>query len=214
MEIIRPYLEAIYFVTGGPLLAVFAFLALKQIQVAKQTAKTSSLREAYRLAAEQAHVYATEIIPKLNELDRLINEKKITLFSEAKVTVQKGQVRIVRTKAGNELDQIIQILPLFLETINRMETFALWFTSKVAAESIAYSSVGPSFVRSVQKLLPPIVVSANNQNHENLMRLFLLWYERLEKGRLERERSTLEAKLRGMKAEEVVPIGGGDSGGA
>jgi len=214
METLRPYLEALYFLTGGPLLAVFAFLALKQIQVAKQAAKTSSLREAYRLAAERAHMYATEIVPKLNELDKLIDEKKITFFRDAKVTVQKDQVRILRRRAENELNELVQIVPLFMETVNEMETFALWFTSKVAAESIAYSSVGPSFVRSVHKLLPLLVVSANNQNHENLMRLFLLWHERLEKGRLEREKSSLEAKLRGMKAEEVVPIGGNDSSGA
>jgi hypothetical protein len=211
MDTIRPYLELLYFVTGGPLLAIFAFMALKQITVARNAARTSSLREAYRLAAEQAHVYATEIVPKLNELDRLIDENKITLFDTAKVTVERNGVRIERKTSKADIEQLVQIVPAFAAVVNRMETFALYFTTKVAAEGIAYSSVGATFVRSVRRLLPLLVISANNKNHENLMRLFLLWHERLEKDKLEREKTSIESKLRNMKAEEVVPIGGASS---
>lgn len=208
MDTIRPYFELLYFVTGGPLLAIFAFMALKQITVARDVARTASLREAYRLAAEQAHIYATEIVPKLNELDRQIDENKITLFETAQVTVERNGVRIERKTSKADLEQLVQIVPAFMAVVNRMEIFALYFTSKVAAEGIAYSSVGATYVRSVRRLLPLLVVSANNKNHENLMKLFLLWHERLEKERLEREKASIESKLCNMKAEEVVPIGG------
>ena len=206
-ETIRPYLELIYFVTGGPLLAIFAFLALKQITVAKQTARTASLREAYRLSAEQTHVYATEIVPRINALDQAIEEKRITFFENAKVTVEADSIRIERKPAPNEMQELVEVVPAFMEAVNRLETFSLYFTSKVAAEGIAYSSVGATYVRSVRKLLPLIVLSANNQNHKNIMKLFVLWHSRLEKERLEREKSSIESRLRTMKTEEVVPIG-------
>lgn len=214
IETIRPYLELIYFVTGGPVLAAVAFLALKQITVAKQTARTASLREAYRLSAEQAHVYATEIVPLLNILDQQIAEKKITLFDSAKVTVEAHAVRIERKPAPDEMEQLVAILPAFMDATNRLETLSLYFTSKVAAEGVAYTSIGATYVRSVRKLLPLIVLSANNKNHENIMKLFLLWHGRLEKERLEREKDSIEAKLREMKTEEVIAIGtsrGGDA---
>lgn len=207
METLRPYFEILYFVTGGPVLAFFAFLALKQIAVAKQTSKTASLREAYRLAAEQVHVYATEIVPKLNEIDKAIKEKEITFFANSSVKVEGNSVRIERKSAEGDIKGLVEIASLVASSINRLETFSLFFTSKVASEKVAYSSVGATYVRSVTLLMPLIVPSALNKNHENIMQLFLLWHNRLEGERLEHERDELESKLGRMKKSELVPIG-------
>jgi hypothetical protein len=210
METLRKILELLYFVSGGPVLALFAFFALKQITVAKQASKIASLRDAYRLAAEQAHSYATEIVPKLNALYRAAKESGFTLFDDAKVTIFDHRVEIERAPGNVDIDKLETIIPVFMEAINRLETFSLFFTSKVADERIAFSSVGATFVFNVKRLLPLLVISANNGNHENVMRLFLLWNRRIEMQKLEREKGSIEAQLRGMKPKELYPIVGFD----
>ena len=207
METLRKILELIYFVTGGPVLALFAFFALKQITVAKQASKTASLRDAYRLAAEQSHCYATEIVPKLNELDRAIKENDVTFLVDVKVTISQYRVKVERSPGNVDVEKLVAIVPAFMEAINRLETFSLFFTSRVADERIAFSSVGATFVSSVKDLLPLLVISANNGNHENVIKLFLLWNHRLEKQKLDRQKGSIEARLREMKPKELYPIG-------
>jgi hypothetical protein len=207
METLRKILELIYFVTGGPFLALFAFFALKQITVAKQVSKTASLRDAYRLAAEQCHCYATEIVPKLNELDRAVKENDVTFLDNTKVTISQHRVDVERSPGNVDVDKLVAIGPAFMEAINRLETFSLFFTSRVADEQIAFSSVGETFVSSVKRLLPLLAISAKNGNHQNALKLFLLWNHRLEKQKLDRQKSSIEARLREMKPIEVYPIG-------
>jgi hypothetical protein len=207
METLRKILELLYFVTGGPVLALFAFFALKQITVAKQASKTASLRDAYRLAAEQANSYATEIVPKLNELDQVLKENDVTFLDDANVIVSQYRVEVERAPGNVDVDKLVAIIPAFMQAINRLETFSLFFTSRVADERIAFSSVGTTFVSSVKPLLPLLVISANNGNHENHIKLFLLWNHRLETQKLEREKGSIEARLREMKPRELYPIG-------
>lgn len=210
METIRPYLEALYFITGGPLLAVFAFLALKQITVAKQNSRTQSLRDAYRLAAEQVRFYAEQIVPNLNEIDKLLVEKKIHYVDTAVIEVKFDSISVAGAPSDEDIDKMIEIAPIVVTTLNRLETFAIFFVSKVAAENVAYSSIGKTYVSSVKALLPLFITSAKNKSYESITRLFILWHSRLEAERLEQESNNLRAQLRSLKTKNTVPIGAED----
>lgn len=204
---IKPYLEVIYFLTGGPGLAFIGYLALNQISVSKEASRTAALRDAYRISAEQTHVFATEIVPRLDALDQLIADEKITYFSDAEVIIEGNNIRINSKKDKDYSVQFRKIAPTCLEAVNRLETFSLYFTSKVAAEEIAFSSIGASYVSAVKTIMPFIIVGAHKKNNQSILSLFCLWHGRLEAERLEKERIALEMKMKKLEPQVVVPIG-------
>lgn len=210
IDTLRPYFELLYFITGGPVLALFAFLALKQITVAKQNARTASQREAYRIAAEQVQIYASDIIPLLNDLDRLIDEKKMSGFSDAKIEVEKNGIKVKKKWGEGDIDKLIEIAATLVTTLNRLEVFALFFTSRIAAEQVAYSSIGVTYVRSVNKLLPAFIGLADEKSYENVLKLFLLWHQRRETERLVQEKAEIQKRLRTMGDKKIEPIGTND----
>ena len=207
IDTLRPYLELLYFITGGPVLAVFAFLALKQITVAKQNALTASQREAYRIAAEQVKCYAHEVVPLLDELDKLIEEKAINVFSNAQIEVEDSGVRVKNEWSDSDLDKLIEIAPILTSALNRLEVFALFFTSRVASEQIAYSSIGATYVLSVKKILPAFIGLANRNNYENILKLFLLWHQRRQSEQLEQEKADIQKRLSKIGDKKIEAIG-------
>lgn len=207
IDSIRPYLEILYFVTGGPALAYFAYLALQQIKVAKDVARKASMREAFRLSAEQTHIYITQIIPCINELNQFIKDEKLTFFTEATVNIEDEGIKVKHAEIDDATEQLMKSMKLLLDVVNRLETFSLYFISKVADEKVAYSSLGATFVHSVRELMPFLVMSANNDHHKNIMGLFYIWHTRIEKEKLEKDKKSIEDKIKGMKTPVIVPIG-------
>ena len=211
VQTIRPYLELIYFITGGPLLALFALLALRQISVAKRSSQLACRREALRLASEQVHHYAEDIVPAINELNDLIKVNDADILFDGEVVVESDSIRVKRSSSGKGADMYKKfetILPAFAVVINRLEAFSIFFVSGVASEKVAYSSVGPTFVRTVKRLMPLIIVqTTKGKNYENLSKLFILWHNRLEKDRLEEESANIRDKLTSLKDRKITPVG-------
>jgi hypothetical protein len=206
MTTLRSFLKLIYFVTGGPVLAVFAFFALKQIEVSKQAIRIAAKRDSFRLAAEQAHIFATELVPIFNELDQIIQAENIEFFNSVDVSID-GRGFLVKKTKPIKSDEILKIAPCSINIMDRMETLAIFFTSKVADEYIAFTSIGPTYVRQVKLMLPLMLPSITQRNHVNALKLFILWNERLQKLDLERVRESIERKLDGMSGREIFPIG-------
>lgn len=210
IETLRPYLELIYFVTGGPLLAIFAFLALRQITVAKETSRIASQREAYRLASEQIRFYVDQVVPAINEFDKLVKGNNAEGILDAEIVIESEAIRVARAPSAIGADALAKfrtVLPAFAVVVNRLEAFSIFFTSGVAAEGVAYSSVGSTFERTVRRLLPLIIVQASGKNYENTLKLFLLWHNRLEKERLEEESSNIQNKLASLQDKKITPVG-------
>ena len=206
MTTLRTVLELIYFVTGGPVLAVFAFIALKQIAVTKQGNRIAAKRESYRLAAEQANIFAAELVPIFNELYKIIETEEIEFFQSYTVSIDGGAFRVTRTKPINT-EEISKIVPCAANIMNRLETLAIFFTSKVADEFIAFTSIGPTYVKQVKLMLPLMLASSTKGNHVNALKLFMLWNDRIQKQVLERERETIEKRLDGISGRQIFPIG-------
>lgn len=211
MTTLRTVLELIYFVTGGPVLAILAFIALKHITVAKQATRIASKRDSYRLAAEQAHIFATELVPIFNELDNIIEADEIKFFQSFAVSIDGDAFRVTKTKPINP-EEIPKIVPCITNIMNRLETLAIFFTSKVADEHIAFSSIGPTFVNQIKLILPVMLASSRKRNHVNALKPFVLWNDRIQMLDLERERKTIERRLDGLNGRIITPIGVDEGG--
>jgi hypothetical protein len=207
METIRPYLEALYFITGGPILALFALFALKQITVARENSKIQSLRDAYRLSAEQVHFYTDQIIPGLNEIDRVLDIKKLEYLQTVDIKITSEGIEIKGNPTDEDIEKMIEMADILVPILNRMEVFSLFFTSKLAAENVAFSSLGSTFTHSVEKLLPMILPVAKGKNYKNILNLFYLWHQRLEAEELEQQSVNLREKMRSIRLGSLIPIG-------
>lgn len=189
---IKDYLELIYFLCGGPILAIVAAFALFQIKVSKEQIRIVSKRESIKLAAEQSTLYIKNIVPLFNKLsDYLIKEKKIDIEKNT-ITIHNNRV------TGNFDDKIInelilndeKSLEIICDIINALEGFSIYFTSKIADSEIGYTSVGKTFLFCVERYYSLIFLVSDSediQNNKNTHTLFIDWYNLSQKYSLEKE---------------------------
>lgn len=193
---------------SGIAVAIIAGIGLRQLTIAKETARTNSKREAFRLAADQCAFYLQHIIPLQNELDKQIEEKKVQFFEKAKITIDEQGIRMESTATKEDFEALIVIAESSLPVYNAMEAFALFFTSGVADERAAFSTVGTTFCHSVRGYLPDLMVSGGGDNYcKNLLRLFYMWNSRIEAQKLAKERESIDAKMGKMNKTFIRPIG-------
>ncbi len=208
IEAVRPWLELLYFVTGGPVLAFVALIALRQINVTKQVAKTSSTREAYKIAAEQVKIFCDEVIPAINEITEIIKQKPISSLNSTNVVYENKSMRLNLGKISEADKKLLVENSLAISNVlNRIDNFSLFFTSGVASEAVAYTSVGKVYVDFVEDNLP-IIAFLNDENHfKNLVDLYQIWHSRREGEGLESEKAKIQKRLSELGNKTIHPIG-------
>ena len=215
------FLELSYFVFGGVVLAVIGCfglyqlvnarkqleLANKQLEFAKQSLKINSKRDAYSLTAECCDHYLTVIIPLLDKFDRKIESKGITFFEDAIVKVTADGITVENAYPKKDIDARIEIANHSLAALNALEGFSVYFTSGVAEETIAFETVGRTFLTAAGKLAPDFLLYASDGYFQNLSTLFMRWSQRQEKQRLETEKLKLENESSKFSISKTNAIG-------
>jgi len=211
MDTFRSVLELIYF-ASGPLLLIVAIVGLRQLQIAKDTNRLHATRESLSLSAERCEHYLAHVIPVIDELYYAIEKNEIKFFSMAEVTIDGEKVRIKHNCPIEEVTQEFRkmnlIAPQLCAALNAMEAFAVFFTSRVADEKVAFSSVGHTYCKTVRKYLPDIIpISDQGDHYNNLLKLFFMWNARIEEERLLRDRNKIESELQKIENKFVRPLG-------
>lgn len=195
----RYWMEIVYF-SSGPILAVFAALALRQIthakravEVAKADIVTRSRRESVVLAAEKIEEFATETFPVLNAFFELAGEKGMPLKkwglanqlfdSTSLEESDDAKVWLDAVKSQPEVHKsAIRILNMF-------EAFAIYFANGAADEQIAFPALGNVYCRYVIWLAPLLIALRTPKvdgqpaggYFKNLVTLYDRWSARLKK---------------------------------
>jgi len=81
------------------------------------------------------------------------------------------------------------------------------FTPGIAAESVALFSVGETFCRNARQLLPAILLIGGGRNFRNLVKLFLMWNQRIESATLLVDKNAIEAQLKRLDNKVIDPLG-------
>lgn len=178
----RNGLEIIYFFTS-PVLMIASIIGLRQLTISKENSKQTAKREAFKLAVEQNKHFTTHVIPKFDEIDDLMKESDIKSFGEVEVRLVGKELKAEYLIYKN-LDFINnpkhgELILKIIDVINDMDSFAVYFNSGVGRESVAFSAVGQCYVEEAEKLLP--IACATLKPYQNMVLLFLLWKEKLEK---------------------------------
>jgi hypothetical protein len=216
MDNLKTILELLYY-CSGVVLAVLAAIGLRQLTLAKESitavttiARTTAKREAFRLAAEQCAHYYNHVIPLLNRYDEWIQEQGLseTLAGwDADIAEDRIKItpknQVVKERFLKEVMTSTGELP----ALNALEGMAVLFTSGVASEEMAFSSIGTTFCHSVRRLLPMLVLLGNGNYFRHVVSLYMLWQRRIERQQLDEDRKKTEVRLRELQDKGIKPIG-------
>lgn len=214
MEQFRDYLKILYFLSC-PALVVIAYIALAQIKLAKNqieeqrnATRISVKRDALRLTSEQIKEYGATIIPIINTLDKKIEDESVEFFKKAEVVINEDNIKVKPCSDDAEIEKLKNIIPEFLNVMNALEGFSVFFVSGVADEKLAYRSLSTTFCHSVKNFLPLIVMLTSDSNSFSVtMKLFSIWNNRLDSEAMEQQMQGLEKKLRSKKEKTIRIIG-------
>lgn len=180
IDAVSPYLEFVYYLCA-PMVAFCAYKALEQIKVGKQASQISCERESYRLAAERCEFFHKEVSPEVDTFFKMLKEKEITFLSQCKVTIEDKNIKSVPSKDKEQLKKLVSELEHFHELFNKLELFAMYFTSGIADEKLAYHALGTSYCQLVEKLIPLLLMKFYKQECKHIMGLFSIWHPRVQK---------------------------------
>ncbi len=207
----KSLIENLYYLSGVLILLSLLF-GIFQLIYTKKTLYINSKREAAKLAAQQVEIYMARVIPLHNKMFALEIEKKI---KRIKVEVGDFNNKYLIDKMGKEeykkaIEERFKLLTISLMVINAMEAFSVYFVKGVADEEIAFSSVGRTFVNSVESIyfdIASFICEDNENSFQNLIQLYKLWKDRLKKSKLEKECQNLTEQLKTLEDISVKPIG-------
>ena len=204
IAIIKPFAELLYFISGIGL-AICAYYGLQQITILKNTSSTQAKRDALRLTSEQCSLYFEKIIPLQNEFNEKLKSRNIKYFEGWTVKVKNGSITASRKSPPNS-NGLIDIAA-DLAFLNHMEAFAVYFTSRVADEKVAYDTLGKTFLGTTEEVMPWILQCREDGYYKNVVHLFALWSSRSESEKLLAEKNSIEKKLAAAKTSYHAPIG-------
>lgn len=206
-EFLKTYLELIAPAsTIGILFA--AIYGLRQISLTKRIATTQARRDAFKLATEQCNHFGNIILPKSQEFQKIQNqlvqlEKSTVIESGKKLQFSTKNFQGFISELNNK-----EYGPVIYELMNLIEGFAMYFTCKIADESVGFSPCGQSYCSIVRRVIPyMMVLNEKDGTYKNSISLYIHWRQKLDKENISKEEAALEKKKKKISVEDIRPLG-------
>lgn len=214
MDTAKTILELLFYCSGVAV-AILAAIGLRQLTLAKENvdavtaiARTTSKREAFKLAAEQCAHYYNHIVPLLNEYDKWIEKKVLSdVVAGWEIEISGDRIKIKPKSSKIRERFLTEISATNLPALNALEGLAVLFTSGVASEEVAFSSIGYTFCFNVRRSLPTILLIGDGTHFLHILSLFMLWQRRIERQELDAHQKQTDERLRELQDDGIKPIG-------
>ena len=85
-----------------------------------------------------------------------------------------------------------------VSAMNALDSFAVYFVKEIADEKIAYSSLGYTFVKSIESLYFDISIGTTEETNNpfgSVISLYNVWSKRLKKERLQKSHDATGFRL-------------------
>lgn len=189
----------------GIAIIIIAAKGLEQLSLTKKISDMNEKRAAYTCAVEQCAYYTNDIVKKSDELYTKMKTSKITFFYNIEVEVDLKKEKIllkwpISTK--EELALVETIIPDIIILINSLEIFALFFSSKLADEKIAFPTTAESYCKLVKLYSPILIMIDDNSTVDSpIYDLFFIWEERIIKEKLDQRKKIIEVELKSSSSK-------------
>jgi hypothetical protein len=204
MSDIKPYLEAIYLLTGIVLVIIAAY-GLKQVRLLKLDIKGRSERSAKEKSIEAASEYLNSYVPLFNayyheykQLELPSYDGPIGDFSIKSISKED----LINAKKRFGLDG-------WLAAVNKLESIAAMYTKGVADEKVGFEIIGRSFCGNVAGVYDLISICHSDiacPYFHNVVRLYDIWAPRLSKQELEASRKQIELQMSKIPETGFSPL--------
>jgi hypothetical protein len=185
-------------------------LTAAQLEVSRADIVLRSRREAIAVALEQCKRFAEAIVPHVDNINKEMMAKNYQMptnvdpdFPLLAKEVDPIGVHIF----FNEKDLSARIV----QTLNELESFAMYFASDLADENVAFTPTALTFCQTCEyyRLFIGIYRQPDKMKlYQNLVKLYGMWKPRLERTVLEEQSKLLEAKKQKLPAEKKgTPLG-------
>ncbi len=200
---IKPTIEILYFI-AGIIVAITAILALKQIKIMKHSVEIQSKRDALTITSDQCVNYMTNIIKLQNEFNQSLKDKQIHFLEGWNVKLNENEISL---KHEGEIDYSNFKQMNYSTVCNAMEAFATYFVSQVADESVAFNTLGTTYINTVEKYLPILLIVNKSGYFKNIVKLYLIWKKRNISIDLQEQQENIKKEIKNCHTEVIKPIG-------
>jgi hypothetical protein len=204
---LRPIMETLFFIATIAL-AVFAFKALDQLRIAKEIARTSAKREAFKLAAEQCRYFAEQVVPSSNTVAAKCKQLNLASFASPKFEIVTGEI-VSHDFSDDALSTDFAKCALELMAfLNTIEAFSIFFVEGIAEELVAYRETGVTFCKTMRLFMPAVYQFRKyGVRYESTVKLYEIWNARMTSEKLLAERKSIDTSLKGLRKDGIKPIG-------
>jgi hypothetical protein len=213
-QVFREAIEVVYYL-AAPVIALFAWRALKQIQIGaeqvkatRDIAKVCAQREALRISAEQTIEFAEKFVPLWEEFFRLRHQGKYPILSAAKVEESWPNIQCHFHDLPGMLKEVFSNDALVVRAVNRMEGFAMYFACGVADGDKAYRPAASMFCEAARAFLPYMIHANERENQFTYtLNLYGTWAIRRFTEDTNKEIAQKSDLVSKIKVPEVRPFG-------
>lgn len=212
--VVSPLLENLAYLAQIASMLSIVFVAW-QVKISLRDIRTRTIREAYNLSVQHAEKFANDIVPEVDSINDVFKSKGVTLEKNKFFSYSELQKELLNSKKAKHLlfdvlKNDVELVARISTVLNKLEAMSMSFVNGVADESVAFVSLSSVFCSTIEEY--SFIISLKNVGNEikpyqNLLRLYKIWSERLEKDRLGREITILRDSVRKIKDEKVSPIG-------
>jgi hypothetical protein len=205
---IKSIIELIYLLAAGPILAYVGIKGLKQLKILKKHFRLNSMREAFKVAAEQCNHFSKEIIPLYRKFMKEIDDNNIKFLDNFEINIKKNHYKVSPTEDIATADlNALNSSEYLTDLLNNIEGYSLYYASRVADEKVGYITTGKCYCEMVMKLLPLFITEFQKGYFKNTSLIFGIWYNRQQKEKLTLEKKQLEKEIKEIPAGSISAIG-------
>jgi hypothetical protein len=169
---------ALAIATGA--LVYFARRGLGQLGLTKKDMKTRAERESITSAIKRCDEFRVAVIPPNGELLTALRDHGIPVFVTDASEVQFDPDNKAEVRRAKEWFAALppDLHNASINIMNRLETWAMYFTHGIADSSVAFGPVGPLYVELVVQLYAVLLVKRSDDEcglFPNLVKLYKIW---------------------------------------
>lgn len=204
VELVRPYLEILYFLAGIALVFVVGY-SLQQLRLVKEDIRTRTVRAEREKAIEAAGWYMREFVPMFNRMWIKMQKLGLSAYtgplaSDFKFTSLPPTVR----KRG--IDRFEKMEP---DVFNILEMVAAHFTTGIADEKVGFRIIGRTYCGTVADNYDVLSICYSDQAvpyYQNIVQLYQTWSPRLTKEELAATRLALDKRISSLAEAQLEHI--------
>jgi len=174
LEVLRPYVELLYFVAGIALLFVVAY-SLQQLRLLKEDIRTRNVRAEREKAIEAANCYIREFISEYNQMWRQLQKSGLGTYTGPVRSDFKFDLLpfTVQKRATERFEKM-----LGYQTFNILEMVAAPFTTGIADEKVGFRIIGRTYCATVADnydILSLCYSDGTAPYFQNIVQLYRTW---------------------------------------